>query len=666
MELIIVNDLLKIIAVAVMVLLIFGRLKIPAIVGFLVTGILAGPHGFGLIEAVHEVEIMAEIGIVFLLFSIGIHFSIKELLRVKRSVIIGGALQIIFTTFTAYALMRSLGWGFSEAVFAGWLLALSSTAIVLKLLEEQAEMDTPHGRNTMAILIFQDIIIFPMILFTPLLAGIDGNPAQTGLLLIVKVVVLMLVVVVGARYVVPGILYQIVRTRSRELFLLSVVLICFAVAWLTSYAGLSLSLGAFLAGLIISESDYSHEAMGNILPFRDLFLSLFFVSVGMLLDFRVLLAEPVLIVIAAIVVIFLKAILAALATFILGFPFRTCVIVGMTLGQVGEFSFILSKTGIDYGLLTRESYQLFLSVSLLTMAATPFVIAWAPRFGDLMARLPLPARLRNGLYPLNRQETVSGFSLLSDHLIIAGYGLNGHNVAKAAKTADIPYVIIEMNPDTVRNEKQKGEPVFYGDAAEKITLEHAGVKKCRVLVIAISDAAATRKITVNCKRNFPHVHIIARTRFLTEMQPLHELGADAVIPEEFETSVEIFTLVLAKYLIPRQEIEKFIAEIRSDRYRMFRTPSMGTAAPTDLKRYVPDLEISTFRVPRDCEFSGKTLAQLQLPNRFGATILIIRRDEQVFSHPDASMILQSDDMVTVFGNPAAIAKLDHIFHKADA
>jgi CPA2 family monovalent cation:H+ antiporter-2 len=660
MGLILVNDILKIFALSVLVLLIFGKLRIPAIVGFLVTGILAGPHGFGLIRAIHEVEILAEIGIVFLLFTIGIHFSMRELLTVKKSVLMGGTLQVLLTTLIAFAIMQMLGWGLASSIFSGWLLALSSTAIVLKLLEERAETDTPHGRNALAILIFQDIIIFPMILFTPVLAGVDGNVGETSLLLIAKIIGMVVLVILSARYIVPKILQEIVKTRSSELFLLTVVVICFAVAWLTFYSGLSLSLGAFLAGLIISESEYSHQALGNVLPFRDLFLSLFFVSVGMLLDIAVLFEQPLLILAATIGVLLLKTILAGFSTFILGFPLRTCVITGVTLSQVGEFSFILSKTGLKFGLIPDDSYQLFLSVSLLTMAATPFIIAAAPRLGDWIAHIPLPTRIREGLYPVEMDRVRDQKHHLKDHLIIIGYGLNGQNVAKAATMAGVPYVIIEMNPETVRAEREKSEPIFYGDASQRITLEHVNIESCRDIVIAISDAAATRKITDLCRRVYPHVYIIARTRFLKGLQPLHELGAHEVIPEEFETSVEIFTRVLKKYLIPNDRIEKFTAELRSNDYRMLRKLHQRVSI-SDLKLHIPDIEICTLTLPHDSPFAGKTLGELDLRNRYDVTALLVQRGEGTYPQPKSKFKLAAADRITVFGQPQKIADLDKIF-----
>jgi len=286
------SDMVIIFSLSIAVIFVCHRLRVPAIVGFLLTGVLAGPHGLRLIDRVHTVEILAEVGVISLLFTIGLEFSLKTLLQIKRSILIGGSLQVLLTLLGAFAIGSQIGRTFGESIFIGFLLSLSSTAIVLKLLQERAEVDTRYGQTALAILIFQDIIIVPMMLFTPLLAGATGNLGTSLLILLAKAIGTILLVFLSAEWIVPHVLYQIARTRSRELFLLSVVVICFGVAWLTSSVGLSLTLGAFLAGLIISESEYSHQALSSILPFRDLFTSLFFVSIGMLLDVGFLFQQP--------------------------------------------------------------------------------------------------------------------------------------------------------------------------------------------------------------------------------------------------------------------------------------------------------------------------------------------------------------------------------------
>ena len=661
MEIPLLNDIVIIFGLSIAILFICHRLRVPTIVGFLLTGILAGPYGLGLVKAVHEVEILAEVGVVLLLFTIGIEFSLERLLQIKKSVLMGGSIQVLLTLLVTFVIARQLGQPIGESIFIGFLISLSSTAIVLKLIQERAEVDSPHGRTTLGILIFQDIIIVPMILFAPLLAGATGDLGESVLVLIAKGIGIIGLVFVSAKWIVPQVLYQIARTRSQELFLLSIVVICLAVAWITSSAGLSLALGAFLAGLIISESEYSHHALGNILPFRDVFTSFFFVSIGMLLDVGFLFRQPGTIVLIALGVLVLKSIIASFATVLLGFPLRTSILVGLALCQVGEFSFILSKTGVEHGLLAGNIYQMFLAVSVLSMAATPFIITLAPRIADIMLRLPLPKRLISGFYPVSEIKVENK----KHHLIIIGFGVNGRNVARAAKVSGIPYAIIEMNPETVRSEQAQGEPIYYGDSTQESVLQHANIKDARIVVAAINDPTATRRITEIIRRLNPEVHLIVRTRYLQEVKPLYELGADEVIPEEFETSVEIFTRVLAKYFIPRDEIERLVAEVRSDGYEMFRSLSKESSSFSDLKLHLPDVEISTLRVAERSPLVGKSLAEIELRKKYGVTVLAIRRDSQILSNPNVNMPFCANDMLFVLGTPDKVAEVASLTHNPE-
>jgi len=657
MEIQLLKDIVIIVGLSIVVIFICHRIRVPAIVGFLLTGILAGPHGMGLVKAAHEVEVLAEVGMVLLLFTIGIEFSLRNLLQIKKSILIGGSLQVLLTVLVTFVIARQIGQPFGQSIFIGFLISLSSTAIVLKLLQERAEVDSPHGRTSLAILIFQDVIIVPMILVTPLLAGAAGNLGQSLFALVAKGIGIILLVMVSAKWLVPQALYQVARTRSRELFLLSIVVICLAVAWLTSSVGLSLALGAFLAGLIISESEYSHQAFGNILPFRDLFISFFFVSIGMLLDLGFLFRQPMLIALIALGVLALKTLIAGSVAVLLGFPLRTTILVGFALSQVGEFSFILSKTGVEHDLLAANIFQLFLAVSVVTMAATPFIIALGPRIADHILRLPLPRRLKSGFYPGAERKVATK----KDHLIIIGFGVNGRNVARVARAAGIPYVVIEMNPDTVRSEQAKGESVYYGDATQEPVLQHAHIENAMVVIVAIADPAATRRITEISRRLNPKAHIIVRTRYLQEMKPLYELGATEVIPEEFETSVEIFSRVLAKYLVPRDEIEKLVAEVRSDGYQMFRSLSTESVSFSGLKIQLPDVQVCVVRVDEASPLAGKSLAQIELRKKYEVAVLAIRRDSRILTSPDGEMLLAANDVLFVLGPPDKIALVANLF-----
>jgi CPA2 family monovalent cation:H+ antiporter-2 len=645
-----------ILGLSLVVALLLQRARLPLVLGFLLTGIVAGPHGLGLIRAVHEVEILAEIGVVLLLFTIGIEFSLGSLVRIWRNVILGGALQVGFTVGLTFLLARAFNRSPSEALFIGMLVSLSSTAIVLRLFQERAEINAPQGRTGLGILIFQDMAIVPMMLFTPLLGMGGGEWAGPLLTLIGKAALVVAMVIVAARWVVPWVLFQVARTQSREIFLLATAAMGLTAAWLTSFAGLSLALGAFLAGLVISESEYSAQALGEVLPFKELFISFFFVSVGMLLDLSYIAREALTVTSATLLVLGLKAGMAALAVRLLGFSLRTALIAGLALSQVGEFSFILSRTGIQYGLLPGDQEQLFLSVSVLTMALTPFLIAAGPSMADVVLRLPLPAFLVGT--GIRRQESgeADPAQAMSDHLVIVGYGINGRNLAGAARLAGIPYVIIDTNPDTVRRERKNGEPILFGDASYPAVLEHAGVERARVLVTAISDPGSTRRIAEAGKRMNPAVFLLARTRYVEEMEPLYRAGADDVIPEEFETSVEILIRVLRRYLIPQIEIEEFVGGVRSGGYEMFRGFARGGGTGSEeLGFHLPDSEVGTVRVGEASYLVGRTLAEVALRTEYGITLLAVRREGETMPNPGAAFRFETGDLLIVFGGPREVA-----------
>ncbi|MGS0764920.1 cation:proton antiporter domain-containing protein [Syntrophomonas curvata] len=646
------SDIVIIFGLAVGVIFICYRLKIPSIVGFLLTGILAGPHGMALIKSSEQVQVTAEIGVIFLLFSIGLEFSFKNLREIKKTVLLGGSLQVLLTVAITAVIAWLLGMPVNQAIFLGFLVSLSSTAIVLKQLGEKAEMDTPQGKINLGILIFQDIIVVAMMLFTPLL-GTGAAEMQSPALILAKTAGVIILVIVLAIYAIPPLLYQITRTQSRELFLLSIILICFAVAWLTASAGLSLALGAFLAGLIIAESEYSHQAMANILPFIDTFTSIFFVSIGMLLNVHSMGENLVLVAGFTLALLVVKSLVALFTTIVLGYPLRTAVIVGFSLCQVGEFSFILAQTGIDHGLLGGNLYQVFLAASILTMMMTPFLMNFAPRLAGAIYRWHLPERLRSGIMPWagDMEEQVQ----MKDHLIIVGYGINGRNLSRAASFAGVPYVILEINGETVKAEKEKGEPIFYGDATHEVVLNKVNIESARVLVIAISDSVATRRITDSVRRINPAIHIIVRTRFVADVHDLYELGASEVIPEEYETSVEIFARVLNRYLIPDNEIECYIDQVRKEDYEMFRNRSRNAAGQLPLP--LSGVDIGTVWVEPWYGVNGKSLAEIDLRKHAGITVLAIYRGQEIIPNPGADDVIKSGDKLIIIGEPARLRQV---------
>ncbi|GGF30154.1 cation:proton antiporter [Echinicola rosea] len=659
-------EIVIIFGLATLVIMLFTRLKIPTIIGFLLTGTIAGPYGLSLVNASATVDVLSEIGIILLLFVIGMEFSLKSLMSIKKAVFIGGSLQVALTILTATITAYFFGFDWNVAVFFGFLLALSSTAIVLKLLQETGQVNNLSGKTILAILIFQDIIIVPMMLFTPMLAGESDNVLLSLFFMAIKGGLVILFTILSAKYLIPQLLFWVAKTRNEELFLLSIIVICFSVAFLTSLMGLSLGLGAFLAGLIISESEYSHHATGKILPFREIFLSFFFVSVGMLFDVTFLFSHIEIILGILLLVLVFKFTMTVIAVRSIGIDFKEAFIVGFSIFQIGEFSLLLAQEGVEIGLIDQTHYQYFLAVSILTMAITPFVLKNREKLAFKMLDAPLPQRLKTHLTTPTGNISMANMEgeEMSDHLVIIGYGLNGRNLSKAAKRAKIPYAIIEMNPETVRTEGEKGEPIIYGDASNEMVLKHVNIHLSRVVVIAISNSDATKSIITAIRLLTQNASIIVRTRYVNEIAANLSMGANEVIPEEFETSIEIFTRVLNKYLIAKDDIEDFTEEVRSHNYEMFRaTQNRGRDR---LNIDLPEINFVSLKVDRDSgSYINKPLKKVNLRETLGVNLVALKREGQTTSHIDGDTKLKFGDIVYVVGKPDGLSEFEKAIGEKD-
>ncbi len=663
MELPLLKELVVIFCLASIVIYGCYRIKVPPIVGFLLTGMVCGPYGLGLVSAVHEVELLAEVGVVLLMFSIGMELSIRDLIRLRKPVFLGGALQVGLTIAAVAPLMLFFDRQPSHAFFIGCLVALSSTAIILNILQQSGQMDSPHGRVTLSILIFQDLAIVPMMLAVPLLAGADIGGGESSLDLILsglKTLGIIAAVFLVARKLVPPGLALVVRSRNRSLFLIATLGICLSIAWITSSLGLSLSLGAFMAGLIMSESEYSHNALEGILPFKEVFTSLFFTSVGMLLDLHFFFDHIVAVALIIVALLVIKALVVTLVSLCLGYPLRPALVAGLALCQIGEFSFVLAKEGKAYQLLLDDHYQIFLAASIMTMAAAPFLLAGAHRFASAITRLPAVSLLFSR-HMLREVEERPADEQLSDHLIIIGFGVGGKYLARTAKVAGVPYAILEMNPDTVRAYAAKGEPISYGDAMNPATLNALGISRARVLAIVISDPVGTRNLIKTARHMAPGLHIVARTRFFSEIPALYELGASDVIPEELEAAVEIFTRVLSRYLVPRADIERFISEVRSESYAMLRSLDLPGTSFGALQKQIPHLNVSAITVEPASPMDGLSLLQAELRKKTGVSIIAVRRGEELFANPDGSFRMLAGDVVYAFAASEAMSAAAPLF-----
>jgi CPA2 family monovalent cation:H+ antiporter-2 len=651
------RDLLLLLLASVPIAFLFHRLRLPTIVGFMITGVVIGPYGLGLMRDVHAIEALAEIGVVLLLFTIGLEFSLRRIAEMKRLVLAGGGMQVVITTLLVTGAAYYWGRPASQSIFFGFLFALSSTAIVLKSYIDRAEVDAPHGRAGVGILLFQDLSIVLMMLLVPVLGGGEGASAVRIALTLGSAIAAIAVIILAARKLVPFLLYHIVRLRSPDVFIIFVVLMSLGTAWLTSQFGLSLALGAFIAGMVLSESEYSHQIVADVLPFRDVFNSIFFVSIGMLLSLSALWADlPV--VLAWVGALTLgKATVVLAVVRLLGYSLRVSVMTALGLAQVGEFSFILARAGLPQGLLTEADYQRFLAASILSMIATPFLIKAAPRIGYAVQSAFVPGSVL--------EPSVTGFSPeepdLRGHVVIVGYGLNGRNLARVLRRVSVPYLVLELNAEAVREARARDERIIYGDATRKEVLHHVGLERARVLVLAISDPVATRHTVSLARQMNPDIHVIVRTRYMSELQDLLQLGADEVIPEEFETSIEIFSRVLREYGIARHVIQRQVEAVRGEAYQMLRAPSLPHVQMGEIAEALSGASTETLVVGAGTGADGKTIGELMLRSKTGATVIAVVRDGQTDISPGPELRLKAEDVVVLLGSPEQIdLAIEHI------
>jgi len=656
---ILLTDLIIIFTLSTAVVWLGQLLRLPSIVSFLLVGLLAGPYGFGLVKNLYAVEAAAELGVVLLMFTIGMSFSFRNLLRIKYSLLLGGSLQVGLMILGGLIISWCYKLSYKIGIFWGCLAALSSTAIVLKLWQERTtNFDIPPARVSLAILIFQDLIVVPMIIFAPLLAG-QNLQEQTGWWLTIKGFTVISLLAATTKWLIPQVLDRVTATRNHELFLVTIILLCLGIAWLTYWAGLSRALGAFLAGLIISESPYSHQALGNLLPLRDIFSSLFFVSIGMLLDIKVIKQKPLLVVTLTLTITGIKALVATIAILALGLPLRVAIPAGLGLSQVGEFSFILSQQGLEHKLLNRHEHQWFLVVSVLTMAVTPYLLT-------IESMLSIRFRTKNN-HETNKiiRKKRSGYKQYNQHVVIIGFGFNGQNVAQACQIIGIPYVILEMNPGTVRQQSNLGEPILFGDAMNPAVLKYVGVHKSKILVITITDPIATRSIVSSVRAINHNLYLIVRTRFIEEIQLLRNLGANEVVSEEYETAIEIFTRVLKRFWVPINEVQHLVNQMRAENYEILReaTPINKTTT-CDIRYYLGETKIETITIQAKSTIIGHSIGEINFRKMYGITILALRRGAKIISTPKAGTKFKVGDLVVLIGPPEIIITVESLFRNS--
>ncbi|MGH7725519.1 MAG: cation:proton antiporter [Candidatus Eiseniibacteriota bacterium] len=671
-ELTVLRELALLAGVSVAVNLLFRRIRLPTVVGFLFTGVLIGPGGFALVEDPDTVNTLAEIGVVLLLFAVGLEFSLADLRMLGRKAAVAGVLQVLGTAAGVTMLLVAFGQPPAHAIFFGLLIAPSSTALVFRLITDRGELQAPHGRLLTGVLLVQDLAVVPMVLLVPALVSWSKAPANVvfrgpGLSPIFQALALVGLVVVAfmtARQLIPWLIARAAHGKSRETFLSAVVAIVLGSAWLSQQAGLSLALGAFLAGLILAESDLRSQIIADILPFRDTLMSIFFISIGMLLVPSEVLKRPDLVVAATVGMVLWKFVAASITGRIAGYPWRTAIAAGLGLAHIGEFSFVLAQAGQPGGLLPAPWNQSFYAGAVFSIMITPWLVTHAPEW-SLRIELGLRALRPAPLLPLEPAEAAATSTLRQDHVVIGGYGLNGRNVARVLRAVHIPHIVLDLAPEAITQCVGEGSPTLIGNITQPEILKQAGAPRARVLVLALSDPFASRHATRIARDLNPHLFIIVRTRAVGEIDALHEAGASIVIPEEFETSIEIFTAVLREYHIPPNIVEAQIKVLRTERYSLLRGRKLPRTVIQQLQSILIEGTTEAVVLLHQSPVVGQVLWETGLLDEEGVKVVAIVRGGHAMVDFDPQIELRVGDTIVLTGDHAAIDKVMEKLAPAD-
>ena len=647
-------DLTLLVGIAIPIVALAHRLSAPSLVGFLVAGVLVGPSGFGLISATHEVELLAEIGVALLLFEVGLELSLSHVRQWARSVFMGGGLQVGGTLLVVAGSAIAFGIPPGQAIFYGALAALSSTAIVTKIYSDRAELDTAHGRSVISILLFQDLCVLPLILVLPLLTGLGtADTAAMGIEFLGGLAIIT-ALLVGGRLIVRRTLDRIVVFRDRDLFTLCVAFFCIGTAVVTAWAGFSIAIGAFIAGLVISESEYGLQALSDVLPFRAVFSGIFFISVGMLLDISAVMTQLGVLLPLLAVLFALKVALVAVSVLAVGGMLTTALISGLTLAQVGEFSILLAAEGMRLGLFREGDYQLFLSAAVLSMMATPFLIRYARRIAE---RITPSGGGLGGV-----AETASA-GAMSDHTIIVGYGVAGRYLARVLNAAGITCIVVEHDADLVRRARRDGIPAAFGDGSQPAVLAHVGARHARVVVFAISSPAEESRGVAAARDLNSEARIVVRTRYTRSIDELMSLGATDVVVEEFEASIELFAKALESYRIPINRIWQEAETVRTEHYGLLR----GTAQPDlrldSLKHLGIHDALELMEIRDGARVIGMSATSLHLRRRTGVVQVAVVREGQPIYQRDSEFHYRAGDTVVLVGDRESLDRAIELFQE---
>ncbi len=662
-----VTSIFIVLGCALLILLVGRKLHIPVLIGYFITGIIIGPYCLHLISEA-QVSLLADLGVVLLMFTIGLEVPLKTLLSMKKIVLIGGTLQLVLTTAVVAGVMMVCGMNFNVSLFIGFLVAHSSTAIIMNLYQRSGEVDKPHGKIALGLLIFQDLNVVPMMLLVPFLSPAGGADVLGSGLKLVFGLLGLAVVLILAIYLVPKILRHIALTRSGELFVIAIVVIVLGIAVLMNFTGVELSLGAFLAGVAISGTQYSHEILGQVTPLRDLLTSFFFVSIGMMLNLQFIWQNLALILGLAAALLVFKTAVNFTSVKAIGIGSGVTLLSAVGLSQIGEFSFILGKTGLSSGILTEDIYQIFLSISIVTMAATTFLAKLAPK-------------MTKKLFSSKVSERIEPDEKKVDHEVIVGYGLAGKYVVKALAKMGIDYVVLETNAETVTREYAKGVPIIFGDASREAILNYAGINKATSIVITVPAPDTVKAIVTAARRINPQITIITRSRFISDTAELYKLGADSVIVDERECAVQMFKRIMATKDMPVQDIDQLSKEMRGELYNLYiekpalthgKTAGEETTVLDSLKMRARQADetlsremthVQQLRVEPKCRVCGKMLSEIHLRKDYGISVLAVKHPDTVDADvsPAGTTVLKEGDTVVIIGGKASIAKILPLF-----
>lgn len=656
----ILMDLAAVLAAAIAMGFVFYRLKQPILIGYLIGGLLVGPFGLGFVTDRQTIEMFADLGVILLMFALGVEFSLAKLLPIWRVAALGGLAQISLLILLTVGGSKLLGVSLGAGILLGCVMALSSTVIVLKVLMERGELDSMHGRISLGLLIVQDLAVIPMMVLLPSLQ--DPTTAMgTGMLLAVGKAVLLLTAIgwLGAK-VFPLLMSRVAATKSKELFLLSTVALCFGMASLTYAFGLSFALGAFVAGIVISESDHSHQIMADVLPLRDLFATMFFVSIGMLINPGFLSTRLPVVLGLVVALIVGKALVIFAVTRAFGYSGRTSLTVGLGLAQMGEFSFILAKMGEASGLLSEELFSLILASALVSIILTPSLLSAAVPIYRFALRFPL---LRAVLSPGKAAIATAELTSIHDHVVICGFGRVGSNLGEVLIHHQLPVLVIDLDTKVLKSLQERGVKCLYGDAANPEVLRHAMLPLAKLMVIALPDPISCQLALEQAGKLNPKLTLLARAHRAEDLDLLYSKGAAQVIQPEFEASLEAIRFAFMHLGYAPQEILRYISDIRGQHYRQFLDDFRPDAVP-DLVATLGDHEMKWLQVADAAALAGQTLEEAGIRRQTGAAVLAIKRDGRQWPNPHAEEVLMPGDQVLVMGEPAQIARLSELLGAA--